>query len=311
VQQLGRSSAAPLQRILHLKLVADPESELETFGFAEGANDRGGVLVLRVDGVVEAAHVGGGEFASEIREGGTQEGKFFESGASNNRDGVVGREIVTVVVQSDEAKGIDQAIRRIAGDDVHLMINEGAIDEAEVHDARLAGEMESVAVAPATETVGALEEFVADADAPFGSKRCDIRDFLQVEVPSVVAADNHGERIFEAEGFGDFEVEALSIELPDAVVGGGGIASGRLAEDGGQGGAGVLDVEVKLAGQESFVDKEGTAKVGFADDGNTGTRFDMLREKLGEDDLFSEEFGADGDARLLWRTARGKKEKEK
>ena len=39
---------------------------LKIFGRTELTNDGGGVLVLGVDGVVEAADVGGGEFAGEI-----------------------------------------------------------------------------------------------------------------------------------------------------------------------------------------------------------------------------------------------------
>jgi len=126
--------------------------------------------VLGIDGVIKAAHVCGGELASEIRKGGAELREFLESGAANDGNGVVGREIVAVVFEGDEAEGVDEAVGGIAGNDVDLMIDEGAVDEAEVHDARLPGEVEGVAVAPAVETVGTLEEFVADADAPFGAE---------------------------------------------------------------------------------------------------------------------------------------------
>src|SRR5260370_538209 len=45
----------------------DIKLPLQPFGLAERADGGGGVLVLGVDGVVEAADVGGGEFAGEIR----------------------------------------------------------------------------------------------------------------------------------------------------------------------------------------------------------------------------------------------------
>ena len=40
--------------------------ELEALGLPEGAHDSGDILVLRVDGVIKAADVGGGELAGEI-----------------------------------------------------------------------------------------------------------------------------------------------------------------------------------------------------------------------------------------------------
>jgi hypothetical protein len=211
---------------------------------------------------------------------------------------------MAIVFKGDQAKRINQAVGGIAGDDVHLMLDEGAVDEAEVHDAGPPGEMEGVTFAPAAETVGALEEFVADPDAPLGSERRDIGNAVEVEILGVAAADDHSECVCEAERFGDFEVETLGIELLDAIVDGGGIACRRFVEDGGEGGAGVLDVEVELAGLESFVDEESAAEIGLADDRNAGAGFNVLGEKFGEDNLFGEEFGADGDSRL-WRTVTG------
>jgi hypothetical protein len=119
-----------------------------------------------------------------------------------------------------------------------------------------------------------------------------------MEVLGVVAADDHGESIFEAERLGDFQVEAVGVELLDAKVDGGGIALWRFVQDGGEGGARVFDVEVELAGEEGFVDEERAAEVGFAHDREAGACFDVLGEELGKDDLLGEEFGADGDFSL-------------
>ena len=199
-------------------------SGLEAFGLAEGADDDGGVLVLGVDGVVEAADVSGGEFAREIGEGGAELWESGECGLADDGNGVVWRKVMAIVFEGDEAEGVDEAIGGVARDDVHLTIDEGAVDEAEVHDFGGFGEMEIVAIAPAAEAVGPLEEFVADARAPFGGDGGDIGDFLQMEIFGVVAADDHGESVFKAEGFGDFEMEALGVELFNAMVN-----SGRIA----------------------------------------------------------------------------------
>jgi len=167
---------------------------------------------------VEMAHFGGGEFASEIGEGLAELRESFQRGTADDGDGVVGREVVAVVFEGDEVERVDEAAGGIAGDDVDLMIEQGAIEEAEVHDTWLGCEVEIVTGAPAGKTVGALEEFVADAGAPFGSDGSEVGHGTEVEILRVGAADDHGERVFETERFGDFEIETLGVLLFDAIV---------------------------------------------------------------------------------------------
>jgi hypothetical protein len=126
-----------------------------------------------------------------------------------------------------------------------------------------------------------------------------------MELFSVGAADDHGESVFETERLGNVEIETLSVALFDALVDGlrVGIVSGRFAEDGGEGGAGVFDVEIEIAGEKGFLAEERAAEIGFAVDVDAGAGFDMLGEEFGEDDLLGEEFGADGDVRLGWAAA--------
>jgi hypothetical protein len=292
---------------------------LEAVGLAEGADDDGGVLMLGVDGAVEAADVGGGEFSGKIGQRGAELRKLREGGLANDGDGIVGREVVAVIGESYQAESIDEAVSGVAGDDINLVIEEGTVDEAEVHDFGRFGEAQAVTFAEAGKTVGALEEFVADAGAPFGNEGNDVGNFLQVEVFRVVAADDHGEGVFEAERFGDFEMEAVGVELLDAVVDSVRIALlcnslavkiWRFVEYGGEGGAGVFDVEIEFAGEEGFVNEEGAAEVGLAFDGDGGFGFDVLGEELGEDDLFGEKFGADDDLGLGRLVASGSEVKK-
>ena len=272
-------------------------------------HDGGSVLVLGVDGIVQAAHVGGGKFSGEIGQGRPNLGKPRESGLANDGDSVVGRKIVKVVDERDEAERVNEAVGGIPGNDVHLMVEKGAVDEAEIHDAGRRREAKRVAIAPAAEAVGALEEFIADPDVPFGSEGCDVGYFLQMEALGILGADDHGERIFKAERLGDFELEALGVELLDAAVDRVGISLRRFVKDGGECRAGVFNVKVEVSCEKSFVHEERAAEIGFADDGNAGAGFDVLGEELGENDLFGEEFGADGDFGL-GRTARDKKRSE-
>src|SRR4029077_15657207 len=92
-----------------------------------------------------------------------------------------------------------------------------AVDEAEVHDFGRFGKAEAVIFAEAGEAVRAFEEFVADAGAPFGCKGNDIRNFLEMEIFRVVSANDHGKSVFKTKRLGDFEMEAIGVELLDAV----------------------------------------------------------------------------------------------
>lgn len=167
-----------------------------------------------------------------------------------------------------------------------------------------------VASAPAGEAVGALEEFVADTGTPFGSERGDVGNGAEVKTLGVIAADDHRECVFKTEWFGNIELETTRVELLHTIVDGGGIALGRFIEDGGEGGTCVFDVEIEIAGEKGFVDEKSATEVSFADNVDAGFGFDVLGEKLGEYNLLSEEFGANGDGGLRWLAAGGGEAKE-
>jgi len=284
--------------------------QLETLRRTELAHNRNGILMKSIDRVIQVAHVGGGEFAGEISEGGAELGEAGESGLANDGDGVVGRKVVAVVGECDKAEGVDEAVRGIAGDNVDLMIEEGAVDEAEVHHVRLPGEVEAVQTGQGAEAVGALEEFVADAGAPLRRDGSDIRNRAKVKVFRVVAADDHGKSVFEAQRLGDFEMKAIGVELLDAVVDRGRIARGSFVEDSGERRAGVFNIEIEVAGFEGSVNEERAAEVGLAHDGDSRAGFDVLGEEFRKDDLLGEELGADGDSGRTRRTARRKTKRD-
>ncbi len=279
-------------------------------GLAESAHHGRSVLVLGVDGVVESADIGGGEFSGEIGHSGAELREPRERSLPDDRDGIIRRKVMAVVFKSDEAERVDEAVGGVAGHNVDLMIDQGAVDETEIHDFRRFGEVEIVAAAPAAEAVGPLEKFVADTGAPLGGEGNDVGDFLEMEIFCVVAANHHGEGVFKTERFGDFEVEALGVELLDAVVHGDRITLRRFIQDGGQGRAGVFDIQVEFACQESFVNEERAAEVGLALNGNAGFCFDVLGKELRENDLLGKEFGADRDFRLRRTMASAKKVEE-
>ena len=78
---------------------------------AEGADNSGGVVLLRVDGVIKAADVRGGKFTGKIGQRGAELRKLRERGLADNRNSIVRRKIVAVVGEGDEAEGVDEAVR--------------------------------------------------------------------------------------------------------------------------------------------------------------------------------------------------------
>jgi len=180
------------------------------------------------------AHIGGGEFAGEIGEGLAELREFFQRGAADDGYGIVRREIVAIVFEGDEVERVDQTVSGVARDNVDLLIDQGAVEEAKVHDTGRGGEVEIVARAPSGEPVGAFEEFVADADVPLGGAGSELRHGTEMEFLRVVAAHNHGEGVFEAERFGDVQIETLGVLLFNAGIDGRGVVGvGGFVEDGG------------------------------------------------------------------------------
>ncbi len=49
--------------------------------------------------------------------------------------GLVGREVVPIIGEGDEAERADGAVGGVAGDDVDLPLEASAVEQAEVHDA--------------------------------------------------------------------------------------------------------------------------------------------------------------------------------
>ena len=168
--------------------------------------------------------------------------------------------------------------------------------------------MEVVGGAEAGETVGALGEFVAYAEAPVGGVGGDVGDGFEVEAAGVVAANDHGEGVLEAEAGEDADVVELVVEGGDGGVDEGGVAVDGLLEDGGEGGAGVFDVGVDAAGDEGLLAEVGAGEPEAALDGAGAGGFDLLGEELAEDDLLGEVFGADDDVGGARRGAGGEKE---
>jgi hypothetical protein len=266
----------------------------KTARFAEGAHDCDGVPLVDIDLRIQVSNVRSRDFAAKFSEGGAQSRKFREGIVADNGHRVVGREIVLIVGQRNKMQGFDGPVGGVARDDVDLPADECAVDQPEIENRRRSGETKIVSFCKAREAIGPFQKFVADTDAPFWCKRRDVREFLEVEVLRIIAADNHSESVFETEGFGDGQMEAVGIELFHSLICGGGvIVLWGFVEHRCERGAGIFDVKVERAGEQSLVKQQGTTEIGFAVDVNFRARLDVLSQEFGEDDLFGEKLGAD------------------
>ena len=119
---------------------------------------------------------------------------------ARHRHGVVRREVVPVVLEHRQVVGVDQAARRVAGDQIHLPLGERAVDQRQVHRPRRRGEVQAVASARPGIAVGALQELVAEAGAascaPAGAASSIV---CSPSRRGIVAADEDRERVLEAE----------------------------------------------------------------------------------------------------------------
>src|SRR5258705_4436038 len=154
---------------------------------------------------------------------------------------------------------LNEAVGGVAGDDVDFFVDEGAVDEAEIHDAGRSGKMQTVKLAPAAKTVGALEEFVSETRAHLGDVWDDVAGVAQVQVLGVITTNHHGEGVFKAEGLGNLEIEPLGVALPDAIVNVVGICARRFVEYSGQCSASVFHVQVEIAGDERLLAEQRAA----------------------------------------------------
>ena len=155
---------------------------------AELSDDFGGVAVLAVDGLVHAAHVGGGDAASQGVEGELDFWRAAQRFLADEGDGLVRREVMAVVLQNRKIKLLNGTVGGVAGDHVDLIGPDGAVEQAEVHGAGRAGEAETVGCGKAGQAVGALLELVAHAETPLGGVGGGLAEGGEVQAASICAA---------------------------------------------------------------------------------------------------------------------------
>src|SRR5580658_8947298 len=134
----------------------------------------------------------------------------LEGGFTYHGHGLIGREIAAIVAEDDQAKRGDQPVSGIACYDVHLLLLQSAIQQAQIHDARLSDEAEAVSLCPAAIAVRTLHELVPEARTPLRRVGHHVGDHTEMQAPGILAADDDRERVVEAERRADVKMEAVA-----------------------------------------------------------------------------------------------------
>src|SRR5690348_17725595 len=126
-----------------------------------------------------------------------------------------------------------------------------------------------------------------------------------MQAAGVVTANLDGKGIVEAERRQDRKLKLLLVFLFHLVVHGGGIFERRLLEDGGEGGAGVLGVNINSARQHGLLADVGAGQIEAALHLEVSLRLNLLGNQFAEDELLRKIFGADYYHVLPGRAAAG------
>src|SRR5437016_7804572 len=93
------------------------------------------------------------------------------------------------------------------------MIDQGAIDQAEIHHLRRPRELQMVACAKAGEPVWPLKKFVTHSHAPSGSDQRKIGNRADMQIPRVVPTNHHCKGILKTERVHHLRSEEHTSEL--------------------------------------------------------------------------------------------------
>ena len=189
-------------------------------------------------------------------------------GCARHRHGVVRRKIVPVVLELDEVEALDQSCRGVAGDQIDLPRRERPVAERQVHDLRRAAKREAVGLRePADSRPAApgtrIRSRPAIAVPPLPRPRSSAGPARRASAPRTRIAN------VLSKPSGGRSVRPLSAYRRRTVSHDGlAIVRRRPMEDGRQRGAGVLDVDVDVAGERAR-DRRSACRPGSAGAGPT------------------------------------------
>ena len=111
--------------------------------------------------------------------------------------GFIGRKISAIIFEHGKIECGDQAVGRIAGHQIHLLLAQRSIQEAQVHSPGSSGKLQAVGLSESLEPVRAFHEFVPEPSPPARRVAGRFRDRMQLQPARVFSADHNGERVLK------------------------------------------------------------------------------------------------------------------
>src|SRR5579872_5493651 len=266
---------------------------MQSFFLPEFAHYVGDRAMLAVHGVVQGAHVLIGNLSRQWGQGVAQLGMAGQRLLAHDGYGVVGREVALVVLEHSQIEHRNEAVGGVAGGQVNLLIHQGAVEQAQVHNQRRPGEAEAVGRHQALVAVRALHKFVAEPGAPLRRVLRRLRNGGQMQAARVRPTNFDGKCVIEAKRRQNRKMELLLVLLFHFFIHGVGILQRRLLENGGQRRARVLRVHVNPPRQHGLLADIGSGEIEAALDFEVSPGFDLLRNQFAQDELLREVLGAD------------------
>src|SRR5438093_6598155 len=199
---------------------------------------------------------------------------------------------MAVVLQHDEVQGLNLAVRRVAGDHVHLPLRQRPVRQPQVHRGGWGSEPQSVYAREPPEAVGALQELVAESGLPARRHARQVGDALQAVARGVAVSHGDGEGVVESERFAPDERESLRVIARNGAIHAVAIGDERVLQHGGVRGSRVFDVEIDLARRDRVVAHERAAEVKAPLYGEPRAPLDLLRHDLAQQIGLGEVLGA-------------------
>ena len=108
----------------------------------------------------------GRDTAGQVRQRAGDGGLAAQRGGADDGDGVVRREVVAGIFECDQVQRRDQRAGRVTRHDIDLPIGQRAIDQRELHPARLGREAQAISGDQARIAVLPLEKLVSEPRRP-------------------------------------------------------------------------------------------------------------------------------------------------
>src|SRR5580692_5685960 len=114
---------------------------------------------------------------------------------SNDGNSFIRRKVMVVVFENKQIQSGNQAVRLVAGNQVHLLVFQSSREQAKIHDSRRLGKAQTVSCRETFVAVRTLHEFITKPCPPLRRVSRGLGNGLQSELSRILTANLDGESI--------------------------------------------------------------------------------------------------------------------